>query len=109
MNALPLGRWAGRLRQKRKDDRGAPSRRGNGAQCWAEGLAGSGQTCPDAGVRCGDGQEWTPDPPRGTVEGRRGTSESAGVTWQQETGGAGIIQFEITETEMCWMPFAKMN
>lgn len=28
---------------------------------------------------------------------------------QQETRGAGIIQFEITEAEMHWMPFAEMN
>lgn len=28
---------------------------------------------------------------------------------RQETRGAGIIQLEITETEMHWVPFAEMN
>lgn len=60
--------------------------------------------------RYGDNQGRTSDPYRGTVRGQvRGPLGAQVLLDQQETRGAGIIQFEITETEMHWMPFAEMN
>lgn len=64
----------------------------------------------DAGVTYGDGWAWTPDPLRGSVRGQvRGPLGAQVLPGRQETGGAGIMQCEITETEMHWMSFAKMN
>lgn len=39
----------------------------------------------------------------------RGPLEAQVLPGQQEARGAGIIQFEITEAEMHWIPFAEMN
>lgn len=64
----------------------------------------------DAGVRYGDSWGRTSGPHRDTVREKvRGPLGVQVLPGQQETRGAGIIQCEITETEMLSMPFAEMN